>query len=290
MLTLEKDLLAKLDRVTLTGRGQVAGSAPGPRRSAHHGSSPEFADFRSYVEGDDLRRVDWNAYGRLDQLFIRLHAGEEMGTLSLLLDRSGSMHMGQPRKSQTVATIAAALVYVGLKSHDRVAVAGWTDRIDRLVPPQAGLRSLQLLWDRIEEILSPPGGRTNFAALASFRPPGQGTVVVMSDFLSESSVQRGLEALAARGDRIVAIQVLAPEELHPAFSGDWQLVDVESDGAVDVTVAPRSVRRYLANLAAHTAELQRICRHTGIAFVRFSSDAPLGSELLPALLGAGVIQ
>jgi uncharacterized protein (DUF58 family) len=256
----------------------------------HHGSSPEFADFRSYVEGDDLRRVDWNAYARLDQLFLRLHAGEEMGNLSLLLDRSASMHAGRPLKSHTAAKIAAALVYVALRSHDRVTLAGWSTSVDRLIPPQAGMRSLRLLWDCIEQILARPGGSTDFAALRSFRPPGSGTVIVMSDFLSETNVRKGLHALAARGDRVAIIQVLSPEELHPDFSGDWQLIDVENDRAVDVTVAPRSIRRYLSNLAAHTEELQAICRRAGIVFLRFSSDAALDAELLPALLSSGVVQ
>ncbi len=290
MPDLEPDLLRKLERVTLSGRWQVAGSAPGPRRSVHHGSSPEFADFRNYVEGDDLRRVDWNAYARLDQLFLRLHAGEEMGNLSLLLDRSRSMHAGRPLKSHTAARIAAALVYVGLRSHDRVTLAGWSGHIDRVVPPQAGIRSLRLLWDCIEQILSRPGGPTDFAALGAFRAPGPGTVIVVSDFLSETDMRRGLQALAARGDRVAAIQVLAPDELDPDFSGDWQLIDVENDNTLDVTVASRSIRRYRANLTAHTEELQSICRRAGISFLRFSSDAALDLELLPALLTAGVVQ
>lgn len=290
MPDLDPDLLRKLERVTLTGRWQVSGTAPGPRRSAHHGSSPEFADFRNYVEGDDLRRVDWNAYARLDQLFLRLHAGEEMGNLSLLLDRSRSMHAGRPLKSHTAARIAAALVYVALRSHDRVTLAGWSRGVDRVIPPQSGIRSLGLLWDCIEQILSRPGGPTDFAALASFRPSGPGTVIVMSDFLSDTDVKRGLQSLAARGDRIAAIQVLSPDELNPDFSGDWQLIDVESDSGVDVTVASRSIRRYMANLNAHTEELKAICKRAGIAFLRFSSDASLDTDLLPALLASGVVQ
>lgn len=290
VLDLEPDLLRKLERVSLAGRWQVAGSAPGPRRSVHHGSSPEFADFRNYVEGDDLRRVDWNAYARLDQLFVRLHAGEEMGHLSLLLDRSRSMHTGQPPKAATAARVAAALAYVALRSHDAVAVAGWSSRIDRRVPSQSGVRSLRRLWSSIDDVLSHPGGPTDFAALGSFRPPGSGAVVLISDFLSDSDVRAGLESLAAGGDRVAAVQILSPEELHPNFDGDWQLVDVESDAAVDVTVAQRSIRRYLANLAEHTEELQALCRRLGISFLRLSSDAPLEAELLPALLSAGVVQ
>lgn len=290
MLDLEPTLLRKLERVTLVGRWQVAGNAPGPRRSVHHGSSPEFADFRSYVEGDDLRRVDWNAYARLNQLFLRLHAGEEMGNLSVLLDRSRSMRAGQPRKSDAAGQMAGALAYVGLRSHDRVSVAGWSGRIDRVIPPQAGVRALRLLWAEIDDILSQPGGETDFSALCSYRPPGPGTVVIISDFLSDSDIKRGLQSLAARGDRVVAIQILAPDELHPDFLGDWQLVDLETDRGVDVTVAPRSVHRYLTNLAEHTAMLRSICVRLAIPFIAFSSDAQLEEELVPALLSAGVVQ
>lgn len=290
MLELEPSLLRKLERVKLAGRWQVAASAPGPRRSTHHGSSPEFADFRSYVEGDDLRRVDWNAYARLDQLFIRLHAGEEMGTLTLLLDHSPSMHTSEPHKSLAAARVAAALTYIALRSHDQVALVGWSGRIDRQVAPQAGVRSLRRLWDSVEDIVLQPGSPTDFAALRGFRPPGPGTVVVISDFLTDSDIGSGLESLALYGDRVAAIQILAPEELRPDFAGDWQLIDIESDSAVDVTVAQRSIHRYLANLAEHTEALQTICRRLGASFVRLSSTDSLEEVLVPALLSTGVVR
>jgi uncharacterized protein (DUF58 family) len=290
VLELEPDLLRKLDRVTLTGRWQVDGSAPGPRRSVHHGSSPEFADFRNYVEGDDLRRVDWNAYARLDQLFVRLHTGEEMGTLTLLLDRSPSMQTSEPHKSLAAARVAAALSYIGLRSHDRVALVGWSGRIDRQIPPQAGVRSLRRLWDCIEDIMARPGSPTDFSAMRSYRAPGPGTVVVISDFLTETDVHEGLQSLALYGDRVAIIQILGPEELHPDFAGDWQLIDVESDASVDVTVAQRSVHRYLANLAEHTEGLRETCRRLGVAFVRLSSADSLQEVLIPSLLSAGVVR
>lgn len=289
MLSLEPDLLRKLERVTLNGRWQIAGQAPGATRSSRHGSSPEFADFRTYVEGDDLRRVDWNAYARLGQLFLRLHAGEEISTLTLLLDRSRSMHTGGPPKSYAAARIAAALAYIALRGHDRVVVAGWTEEVDWTTAPLSGVRSLRTIWESIEYIMQSPGKGTDFDALRRYQPAGSGSVVVVSDFLSDTDITRSLRSLAARGDRVTALQVLAPDELEPDFRGDWQLVDVESERALDVTVGPRSLQRYQSTLRQHTEGLKDACRRLGVAYVRLSSNASLSDELVPALLAGRVV-
>jgi hypothetical protein len=126
--------------------------------------------------------------------------------------------------------------------------------------------------------------------MRSYRAPGPGTVVVISDFLTETDVHEGLQSLALYGDRVAIIQILGPEELHPDFAGDWQLIDVESDASVDVTVAQRSVHRYLANLAEHTEGLRETCRRLGVAFVRLSSADSLQEVLIPSLLSAGVVR
>src|SRR5438270_13401144 len=126
--------LRKLDRLALVNRQTLAGPSAGPRRSFRHGTSPEFSDFRDYSPGDDFRRIDWNAYARLDRLFLRLYRAEQMTTVTLFLDHSPSMNFGEPSKSLTTARLAATLSFVALQNYDRVAVVGWGDKVDRRVP------------------------------------------------------------------------------------------------------------------------------------------------------------
>src|SRR5579872_3998417 len=117
--------LRRLERLTIQSTRTLLGQSSGPRRSPRRGSSVEFADFREYAPGDDLRRVDWKAYGRLDRLFIRLYQAEEISTVTILIDRSASMGFGDPPKSAFAAEIAAMFSYIALHSYDLVAVGGW---------------------------------------------------------------------------------------------------------------------------------------------------------------------
>jgi uncharacterized protein (DUF58 family) len=287
MVQLSQDLLRKLDRVSLVDPGQTSARNAGARRSAHHGSSPEFADFRSYTEGDDLRRVDWNAFARLDQLFLRLHAGEDTGTVTILLDRSRSMQFGNPTKARVAASIAGALAYVALHGSDRVSVAGWSGGIDRVLPPQSGMRSLSRTWGFIDDVMDSPAGHTDFGALKSIGA-ASGPVVVISDFLTDTDIRSGLLGLGLN-HHVSVIQILTESELEPDFRGDWQLVDVESQRSVEVTVAPRAIKRYQDNLRTFTDDLQVLCRRYGMSYLLLSTGIPLEENLVRKLLQAGIV-
>src|SRR5579872_5852342 len=106
--------LRRLERLTIQSTRTLLGQSSGPRRSPRRGSSVEFADFREYTPGDDLRRVDWKAYGRLDRLYVRLYQAEEISTVTLLIDRSASMSFGSPSKADFAAKVAAIFAYIGL--------------------------------------------------------------------------------------------------------------------------------------------------------------------------------
>lgn len=294
--------LEKLERLALLNRRPVPGPSAGSRRSPRHGSSVEFADFRDYTPGDDFRRVDWNAYARLDRLFLRLYSAEEMTTLALLLDRSSSMSLGNPSKALTAAQLAAMLSFIALHNYDHVAVFGWAEKIDRYFPAQVGVTCVPRVWRSIATVmgLGPGSTRadasstpaiTDFAALRDFGVyhRRRGLTIVLSDFLTQSDWRAGLHALRASGQEVTAIQILAPEEIHPSLRGDWKLRDVESSAAVEVTISPRVLRRYEEELAAHTAAIRDFCRQQGITFVRLTSDVSIGDAALASLRTAGVI-
>src|SRR5437588_450481 len=160
--------LRKLDRLALVNRQALAGPSAGPRRSFRHGTSPEFSDFRDYSPGDDFRRIDWNAYARLDRLFLRLYRAEEMTTLTLFLDHSASMQFGTPRKGFTAARIAAAFAYLALTGYDRVAVAGYADKIDHYLPPQSGKGTVPRVWKSLADVAGRTGEATDFSGLRGF--------------------------------------------------------------------------------------------------------------------------
>lgn len=283
--------LERLQRLALVNRHPIGGPSVGPRRSPRHGSSVEFTDFRHYVTGDDFRRVDWKAYGRLDRLFLRLYRAEEITLVTLLLDHSRSMHFGDPSKVLTAGRLAAILSYIALHNYDTVSVAGWGHRIDHFTPGQSGQASIPRVWDSIGHIIETPAPATDFAGLRQFGRyrRGPGLAVVLSDFMSDSDWRTGLRSLRASGQEVTVIQILSPEEIDPPLRGDWRLVDAETETQAEITVSPRLLARYHDALERHTADLNGFCRREGITFVRLRSDVDLTSLALTDLRAAGVL-
>jgi len=284
--------LRRLQRLTIAARRPVRGPFAGPRRSVQRGASVEFADFRDYAPGDDLRRVDWSAYARLDRLFLRLYHAERMTTLTLILDHSPSMGFGEPSKRLMAARLAAIFSYISLGNVDRVAVLGLGSRLDHHFQAKGGKVAIPEVWRHIRSTMGAPAGGTNFGELRRFgafqRAPG--LTIVVSDFLSDSDWRGGLRALRAADQEVSLVQVLAPEEIEPAIRGDWALADVETNEVVETSVAARLLRRYEEELAAHTAALRSHAAQTGMTFVQMRSDAPLTETVLHDLYRAGLLR
>ena len=291
LLSFNGAFLRRLERLSIQSRRSLLGQSSGPRRSPRRGSSVEFADFREYAPGDDLRRVDWKAYGRLDRLYIRLYQAEEISTVTLLIDRSASMGFGTPTKAEFAARVAAIFAYVGLHSYDLVAVGGWGERLDSFHPPRGGKAAVPSVWGAIASLSGAPSGPTDFTALRTFRHlrRGPGVTVILSDVLSDSDWQAGLRALRGAGQEVSLIQVLAPEELNPSIRGDWKLADVETAAEVEITLSPRLLKRYEEELSAHTGTIRDYCRRHGVNFLQLNSAASVEESVLAELYAARLV-
>ena len=152
-LGFDSAFLRRVERLSILNRQALRGPSAGPRSSPRHGASVEFADFRTYVSGDDFRRVDWKAFARLDRLFLRLYRAEEMAVVTIFLDHSASMDFGEPTKLLTAGRLAAILAYIAIHNYDTVAVAGWGDTIDRYLPAQSGHGAIPGMWRTIAELV-----------------------------------------------------------------------------------------------------------------------------------------
>lgn len=287
----DSGFLQRLERLSILNRHPIRGPSAGPRRSPAHGASVEFADFRTYVSGDDLRHVDWSAYARLDRLFLRLYRAEQMTRLTMFVDHSASMGFGDPSKVLTACRLAAILSYVGLRNYDTVAVAGWGNTIDEYLPAQTGKKAIPLVWQTLASLVDKPAPATDFTGLRNFgrHRQGAGIAVVLSDFMSDSDWRAGLRSLRAAKQEVSAIQILSPEEIDPTVRGDWKLIDAETDAGTEVTLSPRLLRRYREALDRHTAALRDFCRGEGIAFLQLRTDTDLADTALRDLRAAGVL-
>ena len=283
----DEAFLRRLERLSIAVRRNRAGQAVGHRRSPARGSSVEFADFRSYNVGDDLRRVDWNAYARLERLFLRLYHDDQNATLHLLLDVSASMDWGEgdAHKLRWARRLVGALGYVALSELDRVAVATVAGSVVQRSTVFSGVRAARRLFAFLNAQETATGVTDLDAALASYGNRAPGPAILVSDLLCEGFGQTGMRALRAGGHEVAVVHTLAPDELDPGedLRGDLRLVDRESGKHREVTLDETLLARYRAGVAAWREEIGRACLDRAIAYVPVSTAEPLEAFVLGAL-------
>lgn len=265
-----------LEGMRLLPRRTFSGRARGERLSRKKGISIEFADYRDYAVGDDLRHLDWNILARLDRPTIRTYQDEEDLAVYVALDASRSMDFGEPTKFSHAARLAALFGYLGLIGQDAVypvALGGIDSAPGR---PLRGRGSYRLL-DEWLTTQQPEGERglaaslTRFATTRSVRP---GLFICLTDGLDPAAPD-ALRVVAARGHELVLVQVLSDIELDPDLEGDLRLLDAETGEAVEVTAHAQTLREYKKALTAHCQMLEETTLHIGGRYLRSVAGQPI---------------
>ena len=280
----DEAFLRQLERLLLLMRSPVRGGLKGGRRSVKRGQSVEFADYREYTLGDDLRQLDWNVYARLERLFVKLFVEEEDVTVTLLIDASASMATGSPSKLVFAKRAAAALGYIGLASEDRIAVSALTGRAARR---RAALRGSGRVFRLLADLsaIEPASGPTDLVAAARHAAAqlhGRGVIVLLSDLL-DPEADRVIRELAATGSELIVLHVLSPDELDPPLEGDLRLVDTETDERVDITADLATIDAYKARLAAWKATFADLAARRRASYVDLASDVNLADLMFAEL-------
>ncbi len=283
--------MAKLDQLELVSRKIFAGKMRGERRSKRRGESVEFADYRNYVPGDDLRFLDWNILARLDKLFLKLFLEEEDLHVSIILDASKSMDYGEPNKGLYSRRVAAAIAYIGLVNHDRVSVYPYADGLIGEMAGARGRSVVRRLLDFLANIEYAPASNLTLACKQyAIRHPQRGIVLVMGDFLDKGGYETGLKYLLGRDLDIYVIQILSPQEIDPPVTGDLQLQDVEDDDVAEVTVSRALLNRYKHNLQAYCEGLKEYCARRGISYLFTSTEVAFDQMVLNYLRRRGLLR
>jgi uncharacterized protein (DUF58 family) len=287
MALLSIELLRRLEQFQLLAARRSKSTAKGERRSKARGQSVEFADYRNYVAGDDFRRLDWNLYGRLDKLFLKLYEEERELPVRILLDASESMTFGTPPKFDFARQVAAAVGYVALCGFDRVGVHIFPEldpAARGVVRAVRGRKSALEFFQNLSQLTARGAGDLNEGlrrgALASRQT---GVAVVLSDFLDPAGYEAGLNALISRGFQVNAIQILAPEELNPPAYGDLRLVDAETGALQEVTFGKYRLKAYQQTVRNFCQRLREFCQGRGVSFFSVSSETSLEDLLLKQL-------
>ena len=283
---LSAEFLGQLERFALISRRSFRGRVKGERRSPRKGSSVEFSDYRAYGIGDDLRYVDWNIYGRLDRLYLKLFVDEEDLCLNLLLDASASMEFGEPSKLDYGARLAAALGFVGLVNLERVGVSVLRERMAEGWSPARGRNQVLPLIDFLGRLRA--GGGTSLGeglAQYALRAREAGVAVLISDLMDPAGYERGLKALLERRFDVHVIHVLAPDEMNPSVGGDLRLIDAETGELRDLTLDGEAQRVYRQRLREFLEGAERFCRGKEISYYRVVTDTPVQDFVLGQLKG-----
>lgn len=288
--------LRKLEQLSLVANQVRAGVMKGDRRSRKRGSSIEFADYRDYSKGDDLRRLDWNVFARLERPFIKLLEEEEDLAVHLLVDTSASMDWPggdapEENKLRYAVRLAGSLGHIALSASDQVYVALLNSEGDRRWGPHRGHQNSLHLFQFLESARAAGPTDLNLSLrnypLRARRP---GLLLLISDLFSPSGHAQGLNALQARGFEVALIHLLSPDEEDPPVGGDLKLVDIETGQDAEITLDVSTVGSYVRRLNEWRAELAGHCASRGIHYIPVSTGIPWERLVMQTMRARGLVK
>lgn len=301
----DEELLARLRRLTLLSNRAISQGLAGEHRSKRRGSSPEFADFKSYSQGDDFRRIDWNIYSRLGELFVRLSEVTTELTVHMLLDTSGSMQWsgdpGRVTKFTYARRVAGSLGYVGLWHFDRLTITPFATQLEQPFGPSHGRSNIAPMLKFLTDLRA--YGETSVAesieryARARKRP---GILIVLSDLLSgePDEMRIALQLLRNRGWQTTVVQIVDPAERDPAGSFPAgaggqaltiELVDLETNGRLKMTPNRAVLDQYGRAYDAWQRQVETVCETEQIPLVTLQTDWPFETLVLGLLAQRGMV-
>ena len=309
----DESSLRKLQQLTLITSRVRAGALRGERRSLRRGAGLEFADFRDYVPGDDLRRVDWNVYARLDRPYVKLREEEEDLAVHILVDASQSMDWGEgsQHKFDYALQLAAGLGSIGLSTGDRVSVvmlseakhlAGSPEILRRFAAQndtrwatsEISLRGQQYLIHLLRFLeAQQAAGVTDLEAAARrylVTPRRPGLVILISDLLSPNGYQSAVKLLQQRGHEVAIVHVMSPDEIDPPLAGDLRLIDVETGSAQEVSLDGGLRDAYRKRVNTWRNEAQAFCRARNVRYLTVQTDRPWDEVVLYDMRKAGIVK
>jgi uncharacterized protein (DUF58 family) len=287
----DEQFLKKLEYLHIVSRKVFAGRLRAERRTRKVGSGIEFADHRRYTAGDDFRYIDWNVYGRIDKLLLRLFEEEEDLHIYLLIDCSRSMMIGDPPKLHYAMQVAAALSYIGLANLDRVAIVPFADDLRDRLPPARGKGRIFKVFEFLRAVET--GGVTQLAtSMTSFvhQNKRRGLAVVISDFYDPAGFQEGLNALQFNRFEPFVLQVFDQKEAYPKLHGDLTLIDCETGDEREVTISRSLLDAYTREHERYCDELSAFCTSRAFPYFRTHTQVPFDELVLRIFRTGGFLR
>lgn len=276
MEVITKDFLSQLDQFAIKMESVLINGYSGARKSRAKGMSLEFSDFRPYSLGDDLRRIDWNSYGRFDKLFLKLFMEEKQGNVNIFLDNSMSMDDGEIRKIFYGKHLSAAISYIGLRNMDVVNLFACGRTINA---EKKNIKSKNLFFDIVKFLDEIPLDyettlTQSIMGLKNY-PMAKGISFIISDFFSQDGYEEAVKLLQYKKQQVILVQILSPEEMNPSLRGNFRLIDKESGQFKDIELTEDKIEAYKKALKNFQAQIQSFCMQRGQQYICLSTDIPI---------------
>ncbi len=275
----DSDFFKTLSRLKMLVKIKPSAGLSGNRKSGAKGSSLEFSDFREYIPGDDLRRIDWNVYGRTDKLLVKLFVEEKEGLFKIFIDGSTSMDYGKFHKGDYASRLSAALIYMILNQLDRVKLVTADESGIFSSGAMTGRQSFHRFLAQLE--------RSGYAKdydlwnVVKNEPyASEGVTILLSDFYIQQDIEDVLKFLAYRKQKVLLVHVLSQEELEPDMEGTLRLIDSEDDSTARVTMAGDLLKQYDQTLRGFISHCEAMAVKYGAAYVLAPTSRPLEETLL----------
>lgn len=289
---INEEFLQSLETLQLCIRNNVAGQFGGNSKSKSFGSSPEFADHREYMAGDDIERIDWNAYARFDRLYLKLYLDERQMHTRIYIDASRSMEFGEGKKAEQAIRLAAAFAYMSVSNMDKVSVYAVNgDEIVEVISSIVGKDAYISSIGRLNDIVFDGECKISDAVIPSKVGYGDGLSVIISDFLTDHDYERCIDHLAAKRRDVLCLQVLDHEELHPHFQGRYHFFDSEDIGReykknidADIKAAYRAALDYI------TTRIETYAMSRGGRYLLVSAEDSMNDVFLKGLTTVEVVK
>lgn len=291
------EFFSRLETLALNLRADLNGYFGGKHFVRSYGQTVEFADYREYQLGDDIRRIDWNLFSRFEKYFIRLFTDERQMDVQIFLDCSASMGKENRTKAEYAVSVAAALGFLSVHNMDKVSFKlikedAVEDPFGTIIGKNSFFRAISLL-----ENLNFSDDADISQAVSSCANTGSnnGLSVIISDFLTRKDWKKAVDYLTYKKRQVLAIQLLSPEEEEPTYSGRVSLIDVESGDLADPRNMKLRITRslqlaYQEALKDMKADIKSFCASRGADFISVTTDKPVERMLFGELLKAGIME
>ncbi len=294
---LDDRFFGRLETLSLNLKSNLAGYFGGKHLVSTYGQTVEFADYREYQLGDDIRRIDWNLYSRFEKYFLKLFTDERQMQIQLFLDCSASMGKDNPKKAAYAIAAAAALGYLSVHNMDKVTLNFMKKNVSdnpfgTIIGKNAFFRAVsamnEMSFEDDADIERCVTSCTNTST-------GNGLTVIISDFMTDSNWKKAVDYLVYKKRQVLLLQILTPEEIDPTYDGRIHLIDSEAEDLADDRNIKLKITRSLQTayeeaLKDFRQDIKTFCTKRGVDYITIRTDIPIERVLFSELLNAGIME